>query len=85
MAFPITGINMINNFKNFQACEYKISQSVETECLPYNYERLSSSCSTINIFHSFDILNPRISLFVGSIAIQSQMNSEPIYLQFHQL
>ena len=32
----------------------------------------------INIFRSFDILNPRISLFVGSIAIQSQMNSEPI-------
>ena len=34
--------------------------------------------SATNIFRSFDILNPRISLFVGSIAIQSQMNSEPI-------
>ncbi|HEX5891454.1 MAG TPA: hypothetical protein VFY41_01210, partial [Nitrososphaeraceae archaeon] len=29
-------------------------------------------------FRSFDILNPRISLFVGSIAIQSQMNSKLI-------
>ena len=84
-AFPIRGINMISNFKNFQAYGYKISPSVETECLPYPSERLDRKRSAINIFHSFDILNPRISLFVGSIAIQSQMNSEPIYLQFHQL
>jgi hypothetical protein len=76
---------MISNFKNFQACGYKISPSVETECLPYPSERLDRKRSAINIFRSFDILNPRISLFVGSIAIQSQMNSEPIYLQFHQL
>jgi hypothetical protein len=76
---------MISNFKNLQACKYQISLSVETECLPYPSERLDRKRYAINIFRSFNILNARISLFVGSIAIQSQMNSEPIYLQFHQL
>ena len=61
-----------------QACRYQVPQSVETECLPYPSERLNRKRSATNIFRSFDILNPRISLFVGSIAIQSQMNSEPI-------
>jgi hypothetical protein len=77
-AFLIRGINMISNFKNLQACGYHISPSVETECLPYPSERMDRKRSATNIFCSFDILNPRISLFVGSIAIQSQMNSEPI-------
>jgi hypothetical protein len=63
-AFLIRGINMIANFKNFQACGSKISPSAETECLPYPSERLDRKRSAINIFRSFDILNPRISFYL---------------------
>ena len=35
---------------------------------------------SISIFRSFDILNPKIFLFVSSIAIQTQIKYEPILI-----
>ncbi|HZB64722.1 MAG TPA: hypothetical protein VE307_05370 [Nitrososphaeraceae archaeon] len=46
--------------------------------MPSPSARLDRETSCHKHIRSFDILNPRISLFVGSIAIQSQMNSELI-------
>ncbi len=52
--------------------------SVETGCSPYSsttYE-INRSIAT-NIFRSFDILIPSISLLSGPIATHTQMNSDP--------
>ncbi len=52
--------------------------SVETGCSPYSSttSEINRSIAT-NIFRSFDILIPSISLLSGSIATHTQMNSDP--------
>ena len=64
-------------FKNLHACGYQVPSSVETGWSPYFSTILDRKRSATNIFLSFEMLIPRISLFLGSIATHNQMYSEP--------
>ena len=65
--------------KDMQASRYQTTPCVETECSPNASQRLNRKRFATDIFRSSDIiLNPRISLPARSIAIKSQINSEPI-------
>ncbi len=75
------------NFKKWYAWgHYVPPSSVEMGYLPYSltiYERNRST--TTSMFLSLNILCAKILLFSGSIAIQSQMNSNLSLSMFHQL
>ena len=83
-AFFIRGMRWWSIFKNLQAWGgYHVPLSVEIICLPWILIKRETNRSATNIFRSLDMLNPRICLFLDSIATyQSQMNSEPTYQGF---
>ena len=56
---------------------YQVPPSVETGWSPHFSTILDRKRSATNIFLSFEMLIPRISLFLGSIATHNQMYSEP--------
>ena len=64
-------------FKNLHACGYQVPPSVEIGWSPHFSTILDRKRSATNIFLSFEMLIPRISLFLGSIATHNQMYSEP--------
>jgi len=68
------------NLKNLQVCGYQVPPSVETGCWPWIPTKLEINRSAKSIFLSLEILIPRISLLSSSIATQSHINSEPIFI-----
>ena len=69
-----------SRFKNLQAIGYQVPpSSVETGWIPWILTKSEMNLSATNMFLSLEIDSARICLFSGSVATQSQTNSDPTF------
>ncbi len=68
-----------SNPRNLQAIGYQVPPSVDTGCFPWILTKPERHLSATNMLLSFDMDSARICLFSGSIAIHSQMYSDPTF------
>jgi len=66
--------------KTYRLADTKYHRLLKLNVFPYSFTTLDRKCSATNMFCSFDMLIPRISLFSGSIATHTQIYSDSTLL-----